>query len=313
MMSDSKQELKYPGKKFRDFFDQEIEKSMQAVKKSPDNASAQAGLAEAYINSWCYGFLSRDESLPLAKSAAIKAIQLDQNSAMIHTILGIIKLTDWDWTGAKHELKLATVMDPTNYKSRHWYSLYLAAMGQHQQAILEAKIADSLDTPVGSKIGYGSILYFAHEFEQMAELLEKAILDEPEFASLYDWLGMAYVQLKQYDKSIEVYRKAADLSDGLAEIMAGLGHAYGMAGRNAEAREVLDDMLACAKRWYVPPVQIAFVALSLGEKDHTFELLERAYKERSWELIFIRTEPWFDELHSDSRFIDLLKRIGFPE
>ena len=270
--------IRYPGKKFREFFDLEIQKYQTAVKNNPDDASAQAGLAESYINSWCYGFLSRDESLPIAKSAAIKAIQLDQNSATIHTVLGIIKLTDWDWTGAKQELKLATVMDPTNYKSRHWYSLYLSAMGRHDEAIREAKIGNELETQAGSKIGYGSILYFAHKFEEMVELLEAAIIDEPVIAPLYDWLGMAYVQLGEYDKSIDVYRKAAELSDGLAEIMAGLGHAYGMAGRTDEAHEVLDIMLACSERWYVPPVQIAFVYLSVGEKEKAFEMFERAYK-----------------------------------
>jgi tetratricopeptide (TPR) repeat protein len=185
-------------------------------------------------------------------------------------------------------------------------------MGRHDQAIQEAKIADSLDLPAGSKIGYGSILYFAHEFEKMVELLEPAIIDEPDTAPLYDWLGMAYVQLKQYDKSIENYRKAADLSDGLAEIMAGLGHAYGMAGRTAEAREVLDYMLACAERWYVPPVQIAFVCLSIGEMDRAYTFLKKALQERSWELIFMREEPWLDDLHSDKRFLEIMDRLNFP-
>jgi len=308
----SEENMKYPGKKFRVFFDQEIEKYQTAVKNDPENASAQAGLAESYINSWCYGFLSRDESLPIAKSASIKAIQLNQILPMVHTILGIIKLTDWDWRGAEQELRLATIIDPTNYKSRHWYSLYLSALGRHEQAIHEAKIANELDAPPGAKIGYGSILYFAHQFEDMTELLESAIIVEPDNAPLYDWLGMAYVQLGEYDKSIEVYRKAAELSDGLAEIMAGLGHAYGIAGRTNEAREVLNILLAFAKRWYIPPVQIAFVYLSLDEKEKALEMLERAYREKSWELVFMRTEPWFDELHTDPRFIEIMSRLKFP-
>ena len=58
---------------------------------------------------------------------------------------------------------------------------------------------------------------------------------------------------------------------------------------------------------------MAYVAASLNEMDLTFELLERAFLERSWELIFIREEPWFDDFHSDPRFIDLLNRINFPD
>jgi tetratricopeptide (TPR) repeat protein len=304
--------IKYPGKKFREFFDFEIEKYESEVKKDPENAKNQVGLAESYINSWCYGFLSRDESLPTAKSAAITSVELDQNSAAAHTVLGIIKITDWDWAGAEQELKHGVELDPDSYKSRHWYSLFLSAMGRHKEAIHEAQIADSKKLPAGSKIGYGSILYFAHDFEKMVDLLEEAILEEPDTAPLYDWLGMAYVQLKQYDKSIEVYRKAAELSDGLAEIMAGLGHAYGMAGRHDEAHGVLDEMLAAANKWYVPPVQIAFVCLSIGDMDQAYSFLEKAYRERSWELAFMREEPWLDNLHSDKRFLDIMKRLNFP-
>jgi len=308
----SGRDIKYPGKKFREVFDREIEKYESVVNHHPHSASAQVGLAESYINSWCYGFLSRDESLPKAKLAALKAEQLDQNLAMAHTVLGILNLADWNWKGADEKLKRAIELDPTNYKSRHWYSLYLSAMGRHEQAIHEATIAKDLDAPAGSIIGYGSILYFAHEFEQMVEVLEKAITDEPDMASIYDWLGMAYVQLKKYEKSIDVYQKAVRLSDGLAEIMAGLGHAYGMAGRVAEAEEVLKEMLAWAKRWYVPPVQIAFVCLSIGKKDQAFELLEKAFREQSWELVFMREEPWLDELHSDTRFREIMDRLHFP-
>ena len=152
--------IKYPGKKFRVFFDQEIKKYENSVKNHPEDALAQVGLAESYINSWCYGFLSREESLPIAKTEAIKAIQLDQDLPIVHTINGIIKFADWDWSGAGQSLRLATVMDPINYKSRHWYSLYLSAMGRYEKAIREAKLANELDAPPGSKIGYGSILYF---------------------------------------------------------------------------------------------------------------------------------------------------------
>jgi len=66
-------------------------------------------------------------------------------------------------------------------------------------------------------------------------------------------------------------------------------------------------------RWYVPPVQIAFVYVGLGERDRAVELLEKAYKERSWELVFIREEPWFDDLRSDPRFVDLVRRMHFPK
>ncbi|MEO2049137.1 MAG: tetratricopeptide repeat protein [Pirellulales bacterium] len=135
----------------------------------------------------------------------------------------------------------------------------------------------------------------------------------PEFAPGYDWLGMAYVQEKRFDDSIATYEKAVRLSGGLAEILAGLGHAYALAGQHEEARNVLEQLRKMDHRWYVPPVQIAYVHVGLGEYDEAFQLLERACQERSWELVFLQVEPWFDCLRSDCRYVELIKKIKFPQ
>ena len=310
-MTDRK--LRYPGKNFRLFFDQELEKYRQAAKNDPDDPVVLACLAESWINLWCYGFLSYEQSIPAAKSAALKAVELDDGLAMAHMVSGIIHLAGWDWPTAGKELKKAIELEPHQYKNRHWYALYLSAMLQHDRALQQSEISVRLAGPEDSMIGYASILYFAHKFEEMADLLEKALHKETDFAPIYDWLGMAYVQLEKYDQSIDVYRKATNLSDGLAEIKAGLGHAYGIAGRMNEAQAIMDEFTALAGHYYIPPVQMAFVAFGLGKTDMAFDLLERAFRERSWELVFIATEPWFDPLHDDPRFLDLIKRIGLPQ
>jgi tetratricopeptide (TPR) repeat protein len=135
---------------------------------------------------------------------------------------------------------------------------------------------------------------------------------------------MAYVQVGRFDESIEVYKKGLELAGGAAEvkaglghaygvdIMTGLGHAYGVAGRRAEARQILRELRALARRKHVPPVDIAFVYLGLGEKERALELLEQAYRQRSWQVAFLRVEPWVDPLRSDPRFQVLLRRINFP-
>lgn len=307
------EKLRYPGKDFRVHFDQELEKYLQAANNDPNDPVIQASLAEAWINLWCYGFLSFEESIPAAGAAALKALKLDDTLAMAHMVFGVIKMADWDWQPAEYELKKAIELEPDQYKSRHWYALYLSAMGRHEQALRESEKSVQLAGPSDSMIGYASILYFAHRFEEMADLLEKALQKETDFAPVYDWLGMAYVQLEKFDQSIDVYQKATALSDGLAEIKAGLGHAYGIAGRIKEAQAIMDEFIALARQYYIPPVQMAFVAFGLGNTDMAFQLLERAFKERSWELVFIATEPWFDPLHDDPRFMDLIKRIGLPQ
>ena len=291
----------FPGKSFCDSMEKEVLKFEQEILRNPKDASAYAGLAVSYIFLWCYGFLSREDSIPIAKRAAMQAVEINNKLGKAHTALGIMKLSEWDWKGAEQEFKIAIKLSPENPDAHHWYALYLSAIGKHEQALKSSRHSLSLSMDPYSDIGYGSILYFAHQFDEMVELLEETVKKIPNYAPSFDWLGMAYLQLKQFDKSIEVYRRAVELSDGLAEIKAGLGHAYGMAGRKDEARKVLNELNS-----------LAYVAASLDEIDETFELLEKAYIERTWDLVFIREEPWFDDFHSLPRFVDLLKRIQFP-
>jgi len=302
----------FPGKLFCDSMEKEVLKFEQEILRNPKDASAYAGLAVSYIFLWCYGFLSREDSIPKAKRAAMQAVEINNKIDKAHTALGIMKLSEWDWKGAEQEFKIAIKLSPENPDAHHWYALYLSAIGKHEQALKSSQHSLSLSMDPYSDIGYGSILYFAHQFDQMVKLLEETVKKTPNYAPSFDWLGMAYLQLKQFDKSIEAYRRAVELSDGLAEIKAGLGHAYGMAGRKEEARKVLNELNSLAEKYYIPPVQIAYVAASLDEIDETFELLEKAYIERTWDLVFIREEPWFDDFHSLPRFVDLLKRIQFP-
>jgi len=301
----------YPGKEFRAQLEKDVQKYERAIKDNPNEASNYAGLAEASTVLWCYGFYPRSMIFSKSRAAAIKAVKIDPKLAFAHTILGLVKLSDWDWAAAEKEFRCGIELNPDKPQSFHWYALYLAAMGQHKQALDETRKAVIMDPSTSFKVGYVSILYFARDFTQMVDYLNEAIASDPQFAPSYDWLGMAYVQLERFDEAIKVYRKAVKLSDGAAEVLAGLGHAYGVAGRIAEAQAVRDKLIAFAKRWYIPPVQIAFVLVGLGEIDRAFELLERAYTERSWELIFMREEPWLDVLHSDPRFDNLLKRLHF--
>ena len=73
-----------------------------------------------------------------------------------------------------------------------------------------------------------------------------------------------------------------------------------------------DYYTLAAQDQYLPPVQRAFVHLGIGEYDEAIQLLEQAYKERSWFLIFIQIEPWYDPIRNDKRFNDIIGRMEFP-
>lgn len=302
-----------PGKPFRQAFEGAAAHCEQAIRLSPDDPSNYVELAGSQVMLWCFGFLPGEEVLPRAQAAANKALELDDSLAPAHTMLGVLHVSRWEWAEAEREFQRAIELDPDSAKARHWYALYLAAMARHDQAVQQSEKALELEPTSGYRTGLGAILYFRRDFPRMIQVMEKTVSLDPGFAPGYDWLGMAYVQSGRFEDSVEVYRKAVSLSNGLAEINAGLGHAYAVAGNRAEAERILDEFDRLSQHWHIPPVQIAFVHVGLGEKDEAFQWLEIAFREESWELAFLQVEPWLDDLRSDQRFADFLRRMDFPQ
>ncbi len=307
-----KDEIEFPGSIFRQQFDDEITKCNKAIIQNSQDTISLAKLAHAYINLWCYGFLPHSEAIPKAQDAVKKTLEIDEKNGSAHVALGIIKESLWQWKVVENEFKLGIKYSPDDALVHNWYANYLYATSRLDEAYAAAEQAIMLSSDPGYKIGRGAISYFAQDFERLKKEMLAVIAEYPDYAPAYDWLGMAYIQLGEFDNSIEVYEKAAVLSGRLAEILGGLGHAYGIAGYDNEARKVLNEMNDYASMIHIPPVQIAFVYAGLGDVDNTFKMLEKAFYDKSWELIFIRTEPWLQHLHDDSRLVNINDRMKFP-
>jgi len=126
------------------------------------------------------------------------------------------------------------------------------------------------------------------------------------------WLGLAYLQKKQYDKAIATIQESVTLSGGSAEEKAYLGYAFAVAGRRSDAMKILAELNSLAAREYISPYLSAVVAVGLGKHAEALDLLNKVYDARSVNLIYLTVEPIFDDLRSDPRFQDLLHRVGLP-
>ncbi len=305
--------LPYPGESLRDGIQQLARHYEQNVLANPQAVVDHVGMVDAYTMLWCFGFVPRDDVLPKIKHSARQAVLLDEQDAGARTALGIVKLSQWDWAAAERELSAAVRLDPHRASSHHWYALHLAARGLHPEAMQQSEQALLLDSSLGMQVGKASIHYFGRDWPGLIKQTQHAIKQDPTFAPAHDWLGMGYVQQQRFEESIATYERAVKLSGGLAEILAGLGHAYALGGERDKAISVLQKLQRLDKQWYVPPVQIAYVHVGLGEYDEAIQMLERAYEEHSWELVFLTVEPWFDPIRTDPRFVALTKKLNFPE
>jgi len=116
-----------------------------------------------------------------------------------------------------------------------------------------------------------------------------------------------------YTEAETELRKAKDLLQQNVGVEADIGHAYAASGKREEAQKVIGGLKQLAKQRYVSSYYIALIYTGLGEKDSAFAWLESAYKERSDLLIYLKVEPRLDNLRSDPRFADLVRRVGLPQ
>ena len=285
----------------------------QAIARDPDYALAYSGLADAYSAGVAYGYLPGEESLPRMRAAALKAVELDDTLAEAHVSLSSISWEKLDWLGVERELQHAIELNP-NYATAHrWYSIHLAARGRHEQALVEAKKALELD-PVSLPINVsvGVRFYYLRRYDQAIEQFNKTIELDPNYFHTYFWLGQVYGKNKMYDEAIAAHQKAFALSNRPYEV-AGLGFAYGAAGRRDEALNILEELEQLSKQKYVFPMSFAFVYIGLGEREQALDWLEKSFEENPGRLASISVDPWFDPLRSDPRFQSLLRRMNFPD
>ncbi len=286
----------------------------QAIDKDPGYALAWAGLTDCYGLYSFYGALSPDEAFPKAKEAAAKALEIDDTLAEAHASLVWIKTDyDWDWQGAEREFKRTIELNPSYAQVYVWYSAPLDAMGRLDEALAAQKRAEEME-PLSLIIGslVGRSLYFAQRYDQAIEQLRRVLDMDANFPLAHLFLGMAYEQKGMFEEAIAEFQKGSSLSGGDPRMAGALGHAYAVSGRKDRAQNVLVELKQLSKRRYVAPFEIAVIYIGLADKDLTFQWLEKAYRDHSSWLPWLKVDPRFDSLHGDSRYQDLRRRMGLP-
>jgi DNA-binding winged helix-turn-helix (wHTH) protein/TolB-like protein/Flp pilus assembly protein TadD len=289
---------------------QGVEYFQKAIEVDQGYAPAYAGLADCYNMLVVYGISQPKDAFPKAKEAATKALSIDGTLAEARTSLAFIKHR-WDWgrEDAEREFQLAIKSKPTYAPAHQWYSSYLVAMGRFDEAIAEAKRAEELE-PLSfiSNSHLGWILYFAGRYDEAIAHCKRLLDVDPNFFPARRYMGLAYEQKGMYAEAIDQFQQGVKLS-GSPLMMSLLGHAYAASGKKAEAQRILAE-LGQQKQRYVSPYTVATIYAGLGEKDQAFKWLEKAFEERDIWLMNLKVDPLFKPIRSDSRFTNLLQRIG---
>jgi TolB-like protein len=298
------------GKSIEDF-----ERSIQA---DPNYAPAHAGLASAYalLAIAPFDFLPPHEAMPKAEKAARKALELDSSFAEAHTALALVNHHyHWKWKEAEAGYLQAIELNPDHGDTHLWYSWMLLALGRSDAAFDEIEqtmsIVQETDPHrlVTVHTTRAAAYYFAREYQRAVDECQKAEQLDPKYFMLHFIAGRSYMRLKKHSEAIAHLQQAR--ATGEMPLMdAALGLAYSLDGKIAETMRLAEEFKAAAKKRYIPPTYFGMLFAGMGDRDKAMTWLEKAYQERADGLTWLNVEPMLDDVRSDPRFQELIRKIG---
>jgi DNA-binding winged helix-turn-helix (wHTH) protein/tetratricopeptide (TPR) repeat protein len=283
-----------------------IEHFRQAIDKDPQYALAYAGLGDGH------NYLAHREE---AKQAVRRALELDPGLGEAHASLGWFRfLYDWDFAGAENEFVEALALNRNYAEAHHWYSIYLANMGRHDEGFKHSRLAVERD-PLSLLMNMTQALncYLARQYDAAIEQLRQVIEMDANFPAAHSVLGLVYVQRQMYREALTEFEKVLELIKGVpvaeASVKVLICQAYAGWGRKNEALQLLGEVNTAGT---ASPYLLAGVHAALGAADQAFALLEQAYDQRDVQLVSLKVDPSLDGLRNDQRFDELIRRVGLP-
>src|SRR5258705_5001245 len=284
----------------------------QAIELDPTYAHAYGELAQAFFYSGVFGVDHSAETFAKARSAALKAIELDETVAIAHNSLAAIHIFhDWDWAAAEAESRRAVELNPGEPVGYVHLADYMSIQGRHGEAIEQFRHALQLD-PISRVYlgGFALVLHRARLYMESIAQCRKALEIDPCYPNALWFLALSLEQTGNLQESIATLERAAEISDA-PHYMALLGRAYAVSGSHSKGLEILNELTTLAQRTYISPFDLATIRAGLGDLTETFRLLEEAYEHRIFRIIEL-TFPMFDNLRQDQRWKYLVSRIGLP-
>ena len=288
-----------------------------AIRIDPEYAAAHASLGLSYcLLTNPLGAISSADAMPRARAAGLRALELDDRLGAAHAVLATVRyLHEWNWSEAEREFERAIALSPSDPWPRTWHSWLLLTMRRPEEALRESQHAVDL-TPLNPtiRVSFGIQLALTGRPERGVEEIEKSIELDPDSLMGHRTLSVVYLGLGRPDDAAGSSIRAAELNGAPPETIAGMRQAYSRAGVEGLARARLEWALELANsKEYFSPAAIAQLYASLGEVDRALEWLEQAYEQRDSNLTILNVGPFARNLHSDPRFVDLVRRIGLPE
>jgi len=282
-----------------------------AIRDDPNFALAYAGLADTYVFLAYDGAMPKKQAYEAASKLVAKAMELDDSIGEAWDTLGALKWNfDWDWDGADRAFSRAIALAPSYSCAHEDRAIFLAFLGRRNEALAEIAKIDQLDTGFSSAQSESAAYFELRDYADLIEAGKRGLILDPNDSSQHFYVGAGYEGTGRLQEAIREYQKAMETSDDPRPAVA-LAHAWAAAGDKAKAEQMLRGLEHNA-RAMASPYTMATIYAGLGENDRALESLRKACLEKSLDAGWIRSDFLLDNLRSDPRFQDLLRRAGLP-
>ena len=283
-----------------------------AIRIDPGFAQAYSALADCHTALGYLNTRSPEETFPNARLAAQKALELDNSLAEPHASLAYYYLYyARDWNTSEAEFRKAIELNPNYALAHDWYGVYLTARGRWTEALAQIKKArelDPLSLPISTDEGFS--LYYSGDYDAAIKSLQQTLAGDPAFPLAHLWLGRAYEENGMYPEAIAEFEKVQKALPGWPVAIAATGWVYGRSGKREDARRILAELNAQSKKRYVSAYAIALVHAGLADKVQTFRFLNLGLQERTNWIVWTAVDPRWQPVRQDTRFQELLRKIG---
>jgi len=295
------------GKVFGGALERAIALFKQAIDKAPHFAEAHAAIAYAYTSLGYTNQLPPGAAFPLAQTYWSRALELNSGLADAHTAKAItLLLHDRDLKGAELSFQKAIALNPSNAQAHEWYSHYLVAVGRMEDALRESRLAldtDVLSMDMNAHLSWN--YYMAGDYSKSIDAAHNGLGIDPAHVPSKIYLAWSLMGAGRLAEAMDLDEQipradSADIPKWREAYRRGGARAY-WAARVESGLKVGRTPLALARYW-----------ICAGRKKEALDALEEAWKARAPAIIYLKTDPVYEPLRNEPRFISLAREIGLP-
>ena len=268
--------------------------------------------------------LSREQMLEKVEPLLNKALQLDKNSIPAHAANAEFRLWFyWDFETVEKEYQIFKQINPSNAGGYNNFVQYLWAVGRFREAysLCEDDFNQNKSSP-SAWVFMALAYYYIGEIEKSCETIETALrlfqqppIQVDQYFVLRNALEI-FVWSERYEEVIALFEKntaGKELNYLEDDLLGAVGIAYFKTGNKSRATTILNELLSKNSNFFrnESSESAAAIYVAMGENEKALQNLEKAITKRELGLANLKTFPYFQPLHGDPRFEDLLRRIGF--